>query len=222
MKTKILVSLVLVLVFLASALAGCAPSVNGDMPKYAVGDTWVSRWITEGSTYTVTTIVTGEQVVNGKNCWIFTTTFDPAYQNVVSVTNQYDKSNMDIVRSDYKTDKPDGSFTSIGYEVVGKPFYPLKVGKVVTETDYMETVYGNKSLATSENTTQITATLVEKTETVTVAAGTFHCFKVIKYDDSGNVTGTTWRSDKTKLFQVKATDASSPNDTYELVSYSLK
>ena len=218
-----MVCLVLVMVFLVSIIPACTPKVNGAMPRYAAGDNWVYRWVTGGQTYTVTTTVTGQDSVDGEDCLVFETTFDPAYQSVVSITNKYKKSNLDLVFIDYKTDKPDGSFTSIVVEAhTDKPFYPLEVNKVVTETDYQEITFGNESIATSENSTLIFATRVEKIESVRVAAGTFSCFKVLKYDDTGNITSISWRSDKVKLLQVKTLDMSAPEDTYELISYSLK
>jgi hypothetical protein len=218
-KFLLVVSLVLV-IMVAGVFAGCSPKPDGSMPHFTIGDKWVSRWDTAGQVYTVTMEIISETTVNGESCWVFQTSFDPAYQNVVSITNKYKKTNLDIVVSDYKTDKPDGSFTSINFQVVSsKPFYPLEVNKVVTETDYEEITYGNKSLATTENTTEITATLVEKIETVKVPAGNFDCFKVLKYNASGNVTQISWRSDKVKLFQVKMIDSDEPDARYELISF---
>jgi hypothetical protein len=60
---------------------------------------------------------------------------------------------------------------------------------------------------------------VESIEEITVAAGTFKCFKVVTYDDEGVKLETSWYSDKVKA-KVKSILHES-GDTRELQSYSV-
>ena len=62
----------------------------------------------------------------------------------------------------------------------------------------------------------ITFTAVEQ---ITVAAGTFECFKVVKYDDGGTHQGTFWFSEEMKR-EVKWIDQNM-GVIAELKSYSV-
>ena len=223
MKLKLLLALMLVLaVALTGPISGCTPKLNGALPSFAIGDKWVSLWHSQGNDYTVTSVITGEETVNGIACWVMEKTFDPEYLgSLVSTTNKYDKTDFDVVSVDYHTDAP-GDFTKITYKIGGTSFYPLAVGKESQEIAQVTTVSGNATLYTTENSTISTKSVVDKIEKITVKAGTFECFKISKYDDTGKLVQVTWRSDKVKLFQVKMTDLTDPDADYQLVSYSLK
>ena len=106
------------------------------------------------------------------------------------------------------------------YAPIGVTKYPLVVGKEITftETETSDiTVLGEKE-TTSETSTYTYK--VESIEQVTVPAGTFRCFKVVKYDEGGSAIETRWGSDAVKGFEVKGIDHES-GDTSELISYSL-
>jgi hypothetical protein len=223
-KIKPFLSVGIVLVILlAGIFSGCSPKLNGNMPQFVIGDKWVLKWYSGAGDYTVTSEVSGEDMINGKNCWVMETTFDPVYQGVLTgVTNKYDKVNLDLLSSDYHSN--DGKSTSITYQVSGDSYYPLSVGKKALDIEdqtISTTTTGTATVTQTENVTVTTSTVVEKIEKVTVTAGTFTCFKVLKYDDSGKLTSISWRTDKTKLFQVKMTDMNENNTIYELISYSV-
>jgi hypothetical protein len=221
-KIKPFLSVGIVLVILlAGIFSGCSPKLNGNMPQFVIGDKWIYHWNSGGDDYTVTSVVTGDAMSEGKDCWVITTSFEPAYQDTVTGTlNTYDKTNLDIVTSDYIMVDSSKS-TSYIYRVQGDVYYPLAIGKKARVTEY-QTVTSVQSVVTqTENFTLTTETRVEKIERITTEAGTFDCFKVLKYDESGNLIQTSWRSDKTKLMIVKMTDAAAKDDYYELISYSV-
>jgi hypothetical protein len=218
---NILASILVLVICFTGIFAGSCNSISGALPKFTIGDTWVSKWHTGGQDYTVTSIITGEDTINGKSCWVMETSYDPAYLGqVLSTTNKYYKDSLDIVFIEYHTNT--SQTTTITYQVSGTAYYPLEVGKESKEIDIETITTGDSMITQTENVTVITTTKVEKIETITVPAGTFKCFKVLKYDESGNLIQTTWKSDKTKLFQVKIDDPTEIDSSYELISYSVK
>jgi hypothetical protein len=226
LKTKILsaiVSILVLIICVVGPLAGCgAKQQEGRLPAFSIGDKWVSRWSTGGKEHTVTSEITGEAVVEGKSCWIMTTTFDPPYTGqITSMINNYDKTNMNIVKMDLVTTTA-GQFNTAVYQTTGDRLYPVTVGEQCRETDLQTMTWGNDTISQSQNSTTTTVTKVEKIETITVPAGTFECFKLLKYNDKGELIQISWRSNTTKMFQVKMEDPSEPAAVYELVSYSVK
>jgi hypothetical protein len=219
-KIKFLLAVCLIAVITTGGIiSGCTPQLNGNLPQFTIGDKWVAHWHTGGDDYTVTTEVTGNEIVDNQDCWIIETTFDPAYGgSVTGMTNKYEKSDLDIIFSDYHLNTP-GEFTTFTYKIRGTAYYPLAVGKEAQEITDQGMITGNATIAQTENSTITNTTKVEKIEKITVPAGTFDCFKVLKYDDQGNLIQITWRSDKIKLFQVKMTDPDEPEAVYELVSF---
>jgi hypothetical protein len=217
------VSLLVLFTCLAGPLGGCgAKEPQGLLPVFAIGDKWVSKWNTGGNEYQVTSEITGETIVDGKSCWIMTTTFDPSYTGqITAMVNSYDKATMNILKMDLLSTEPDRLNTAV-YQNSGDALYPLKVGKVARETQLQTLTWGNSSVSQSQNSTTTTVTKVEKMETITVKAGTFECFKLLKYNDKGELIQISWRSNATKMFQVKMEDMGEPDAVYELVSYSVK
>ena len=174
-----------------------------------------------GNEYIVTSEVTGEEFVEGKDCYVMETTFDPPYMGeLTSTTNKYDKATFDIVTMDFHPTEPD-DFTSITYKSDGTPFYPLTVGKEIEKTETRTITTGNSTITKTYDVTASTKTVVEKIEKITVEAGTFKCFKLLKYDEYGVLVQITWRSTETKMFQVKMTDMAEEDAIYELISYSI-
>lgn len=223
MKIKYLpVAGFILITFIASGLASCSSSDTGTLPQFAIGDKWISKWVTEGKEYTITAEVTGEETFNGVDCWVMETAFDPPYMDsVISTVNKYEKATLDIVSSDFVTVNED-EFISITYEISGDPYYPLQVGKECQETEFQSVKSGNSLVTQTQNGTTTRKYVVEKMEKITVPAGTFNCFKILKYDEYGSLIQITWRADDVKLYQVKMTDISDESAVYELVSYSVK
>jgi hypothetical protein len=222
-KIKVLLVTVLVIAAcLGGGLAGCSGTPEGLLPQFTIGDQWVSRWYTGGVEYLVTSDITGEEMIEGRDCYIMETVFDPPYQGAVSsMINKYDKTTMNIVRMELVSTTP-GEFTTANYQISGDPAYPVIVGREYREVEAQTLTWGNSMVSQSENSTATTVTKVEKIENITVAAGTFKCFKMLKYDEAGNLIQISWRSGDTKMFQVKMTDMMEPDAVYELVSCSMK
>jgi hypothetical protein len=224
LKIKFLsVTAIILILFtcITGTLAGCG-KVEGRLPVFTIGDKWVSRWNTGGQEYTVTSEITGEATVEGKSCWVMTTNFDPAYKGkITSMTNNYEKATMNIVKMDLITIAP-GEFTTAVYHNTGDALYPVTVGEECKEVEFQTLSLGDASVSQSQNSTNTYITKVEKIEDVTVKAGTFKCFKMLKYDSDGSLIQISWRSNDTKMFQVKMEDMSELTAEYELVSYSVK
>jgi hypothetical protein len=222
LKIKLLLITVLILVTCFTGnLAGCGKQ-EGRLPAFSIGDKWVSKWNTGGAEYTVTSEITDEATIEGKNCWTMTSTFDPAYTGqVTSMINNYDKATMNIIKMELFTTTP-GAFTTAVYQTTGDMLYPVAVGEECREVESQTLTWGNESIAQSQNSTNTYITKVEKMENITVEAGTFTCFKLLKYDADGNLIQISWRSNDTKMFQVKMEDMAEPDAVYELVSNSVK
>jgi hypothetical protein len=224
LKIKFLsVTAIIIILFtcFTGTLAGCGKQ-EGRLPVFSIGDKWVSQWNTGGEEYRVTSEITGEATVEGKSCWIMTTTFDPAYTGkVTSMINNYDKATMNIVKMDLITIAA-GEFTTAVYQTTGDVLYPVTVGEECREVESQTLTWGDASVSQSQNSTNIYVTKVEKIENITVEAGTFKCFKLLKYNSDGDLIQISWRSNDTKMFQVKMEDLSEPDAVYELVSYSVK
>ena len=196
---------------------------EGILPVLSVGDKWVSKWTTEGIEYSMSLEVTGEDFTDGKNCYVMEGTIDPPYQGFMdNVTVKYEKATMNIIRMQMS-----GEFQSVpfvasqtySYDYPDKLPYPLEVGKEYTEitTTTMSMIVGGETQE-EDTSTETTTYRIETIEEITVTAGTFRCFKINKYDELGNLTGTSWVSDKVKGYEVKSTDETS-GDTYELISF---
>jgi hypothetical protein len=100
--------------------------------------------------------------------------------------------------------------------------FPLAVGKefTVEETAYVEGTQYEQPL----NTKTKYVYRVEAIEDIRVDAGTFRCFRIVKYDELGETKiGTGWISDEVKQWPVKTDFDGSSGDlwaTTELVDFS--
>lgn len=209
-------------------LPACAVKPEGQLPTYEMGDRWVWSYVMGETTSTLIEEVTGEEMVEGRDCYVIDMSFDPTYsytQDGVVIT---------ITSSKYWADKATALY-GVKMEASGiyngtaftstqtysynpwTSLFPLEVGKEV-ETGKTTTQYFNGSqvgdpMVTTEKYK------VDSKEGVTVTAGTFSCWKIIIYDGAGNVTQTIWYSDQAKS-TVKITDADG-NAMMELQSYSV-
>ena len=237
MKKLILVLAALLLVALPT-LAACgddddegtptptptAIAEEGALPILEVGDKWVLRGVIEGTEYAMTLEVTGEDVVDGKESYVTETSIAPPLYGIVSsMTMKLDKSTMLATRLQFSGEYEDMPYiveSTYSYELLGQPLYPRQIGKeykvIETETT-TSTMLGETETETVTNTDTYR---VEKIEQITVPAGTFRCFKIVKYDEAGTALTTSWESDKAKQISVKEIDHET-GEVSELVSYSL-
>ena len=198
---------------------------EGVLPTLSIGDKWVSKVISDGVEYTMTVEVTGEDVTDGKSCYVLEGSFEPPFEGFISsVSLKLDKATMLLVRMQMSGEYRDMPFiaaSSYSYEMLGKPYYPLEVGKecevIETETTTLK-MMGETETETATNTYIYT---VEKIEAITVPAGTFRCFKIVKYDEAGTAISTSWGSDKLKGYEVSSINHET-EEVIELVSYSIQ
>jgi hypothetical protein len=202
---------------------------EGQLPVLQVGDKWVWNYVMDGKTYNLTEEVTGEEMVEGRDCYVINMLFDPVMTSTQGGV-VYTATSMK-----YWADKATGllgvkmetvvtgngqSFTSsetYSYDPWASLF-PLEIGKVTevkkTTTQYMsDSPMGDPAVTTEKY-------VVDSKEDVTVTAGTFSCWKIIMYDGAGNVKLTLWYSDQIRS-GIKTTDATG-NTIMELKSYSVK
>ena len=197
---------------------------EGVLPTLSIGDRWVSEGVSEGIEYTLTLEVTGEGVTDGKDCYVVEGSFEPPLMGYISsLSAKIDKATMYWLRMQMLGEVMDEPFIialSWSYEFPGALPYPLEVGK---EIEVIETYTSTLTAAGETETETVTNTYthkVEKIEEITVLAGTFRCFKIVKYDEAGTAVYTSWTSDKVKQMEVKSIDHITDEVT-ELVSYSV-
>jgi hypothetical protein len=227
-------ALILAIVVLLAALVvggiGCGTK-EGQRPTFKVGDkiTYEFTYQTsQGGTaaFDMTVEVTGEEELNGKNCYVVALSFDPPPWGASSMngTMWIDKEvtwPVEIQNTgEFPGALPFSSTEETSYDFGGKSLWPLKVGKEVTatETKTTTTIYAGQPQPT-QTETKTSTYKVEGTEEITVSAGTFQCFKIVEYDQNGEKLSTKWHSDKVKA-DVK-TEKYETGESQELASYSV-
>jgi hypothetical protein len=208
-------------------LPACAEeeTLEGQLPTYQVGDQWVWSYY---DTYTLTEEVTGEETVEGQDCYVIDMLFDPVISwtiddvvsTVTSMKSWSDKATILYgVKWEYQGTENEEAFTyteTYSYDP-WTSLFPLEIGKEVETESTTNQYFNGSQLGDPILTTE--KYKVDSKEDVTVAAGTFSCWKIIMYDGEGNVTETMWYSDEVKS-AVEATDAGG-NTIMELQSYSV-
>jgi hypothetical protein len=197
-----------------------APS--GALPSWKVGDTWTERMSDNGSEYMLYSTVTGEQELNGINCYVVNTSFTPAWQGEFMMTQWIDKTTVDIIewkQYGYEDDLAFVGTCDTSYQYYGKK-YPLSVGNTwIVTTNVTTSVYtwGHNVCCTRD--IEYYTYKVQDIENVTVPAGTFECFKIVTYNSTNYITGITWLTDMTRSCRVKVIGINGAHE--ELMSYSL-
>ena len=203
-------------------------ALEGQLPTIQVGDQWVFSYVMDETTSIFTEEITGEETVEGRDCYVTYMSFDPV------MSSTHDGVVYTTAGMKYWGDKATCLLgvkmetTTTGNEQVitqsetysynpWTSLFPLEVGKEVeterTTISYFEgEQYGETKVATEKYT-------VVSQEDVTVAAGTFSCWKITYYDSALYTTQTMWWSDEAKTM-VKMTDADGKT-IMELQSYSV-
>ena len=200
------------------------PTVTeGALPILNTGDKWVSRFVSEGIEYTMTMEVTGEDVTDGKDCYVCEISLAPPIAlGMDKMASRIDKETLETVRMEGS-----GIYNGMPLEIRSsysqqftEPPFPLVVGKEWEVVEAENTTTTAMGQTNTETETNINRHKVEKMEQITVPAGTFRCFKIVQYDKNGNPINTSWVSDETKLISVKEADHET-GEVFELVSYSV-
>jgi len=219
----IAVALVVTLV-LPTACAKPAKFKEGALPTLSIGDSWVSKVVLQGVEYTMTSQVSGEEVSDGNDCYVIDSSIEPPFMGLLgSLRETIDKATMFPVTQQMSgeyMDTPLLIVISYSHDFPGERLYPLEVGK---ETKVIEAKTTTRTLMGETETNTVTATYtykVDKMEQITVPAGTFRCFKIIKFDEANTVVSSYWTSDQVKQIHVKSLHHET-GEVHELLSYSI-
>jgi hypothetical protein len=208
-----------------NGLSGTLTVKEGALPTLHIGDQWVFRMIEEGTAYTMTKTVTGEEEVNGKDCYVVQVTFDPEWCGwIPERTEWWEKArpNNVILRWQFSAELEGATVTStsrFSKATTGSPLWPMKVGNELTERvtiDKTDERLGRTITDKEEFTYRIK---IEAIETITTPAGNFKCFKMVFYD-GGEAINELWYSDQAKQ-TVKEKNLIT-DYSLELLSYSVK
>lgn len=226
MKKSVILQVMLILLIAMIPITGCGD--GGGETKLKTGDTWEFRITSDEIEYTMNHEVAGEEIVDGIDCYIFEISVEPPYKGLIDVmTVKRDKATMEqitVQKSGEYMDTPYIILTNYSYEYTEVYPYPLKVGK-----EYKEIVTMTSTITAQGETRQVPEKpevntyiyKIEAKEEITVPAGTFECYKIVEYDETGtNVIQESWVSDEIKQYTVKKIDYVS-GEISELMSSSL-
>ncbi|MFC2000832.1 hypothetical protein ACFLXE_08810 [Chloroflexota bacterium] len=241
MNKSIIIHTLLILVLVAITVVGCGSSggeeneiLEGSLPTLEVGDQWVCRQVQEGYEYVYTLKVIGKDIIRGRRCYVFEMgSDDPLPMSLGNTSGEfYGELNFALDKETYQEAAVmmAGTLTGEGFSIdlaaeeyssytFPDAFYwPLEVGKestvVVTESTSITAL--GQTQTNEEERTEVR--IVESIEDITVAAGTFRCFKVIVLDEEGKKLRTYWYSDKVR-WEVKSINHED-GQIDELISYS--
>ncbi len=194
---------------------------QGSLPVLKTGDTWTMGYTYINETQCkIINQVAGEDIVNGKSCYFFNSLFEPPLLPQMLLI--IDKSSLDIISMSSLVFMEEDTFeTSVNYTYTyfDSLMFPLETGKTwkVKETESIMATISNET--TTQDTTNVYTYIVEKMEEIKVPAGTFNCFRIVKYNEDGKKEVTLWYSDDVKS-TIKELEHKTGEDM-ELISYSV-
>jgi len=203
-------------------------TTEGQLPTFETGDIWTWSYRVQGADSVLTEEVIGEEIMEGRDCYVLDMTFDPPLtfaqeggeSTIDGMTYWGDKATaFNEVKRDVACsyNGTDFTLTVISDYSSWESLFPLELGKTV-ETEHTITQYYEGS-QTGEPTVTAERFVVESREVVTVTAGTFDCFKIVIYDGEGAILQIVWWSDEVKSM-VKSDDGAG-NTIMEMLSYSV-
>ena len=227
---KLLISLLAALLILGTVFSGIAcnstDNVLGELPTLNIGDTWIVEFTYEGDSSTCTCIieVTGEDTIDGKDCYIMEWSYTPSLfgymENMVSYLNkttyEWDKGQM----TGTLNGEPITTVLVSSYAFPDGTYWPLEIGKEVKRIETKTSTTTYKGDTDTDTVTETITFKVEGVEDITVESGTFSCFKIVEYDEDGKKINTYWYSNAVKQ-NVKEI-AHEDGVTTELIAYSLQ
>jgi len=174
------------------------------LPTLGTGNQWVyeiSMAVDGNYTGTLTQTVTGQEMIDGVDCYTLDWTFDPAMMGVTTFKVWMEKDTLMEKKMEMSWTYMNDTYTSVtvmSYEF-DKALWPLEVGKEVAMTTNETTTIYVDSIEISTETEITTGTMkVEGKEKITVAAGEFDCLKMVMREDEGNVVSKAWYADQVK------------------------
>ena len=206
---------------------------EGQLPIRRVGDRWVYNAVSGTTEYTFTERVTGEGVMDGKDCWTEDYLFEPPTDGTSTMEVWTLKEMLFPLKmqgSGVYEGHPYTFVTTYSYYFFeGFSWWPLEVGKEGKVQETVTTTVTAESEVVSTETKTVTVIIeVEKKEEIEVPAGKFDCFKIIEKGEDGTVYRVYWYSDEVgndvKGIEYANGEASAwvPASVLELESYSVK
>ncbi len=199
---------------------GSGTTGPGELPTLYKGDKWEYSAIDGDTEYDLVLTVTDVGTY-----YTMEMKMDPPLMGSINkATAQFDKElllpvSMDMSGKDEEAGMEFDFNTNVSYELSGDR-WPLVVGKEIEVTETTTTIMDFAGEETTDTDSTTTTYKVEAMETITVEAGTFECYRIAKYDESGEKESTSWHSDKVKT-NIKEIDHDL-GEVQELTDYSIK
>ena len=203
---------------------------EGMLPSLYAGERWVYRVSADKEESEVSYEVMGETTVSGIVTYVVEFSGKSPLNPYDKGTSFLDKGTLyplveELSGTSYNISVSSDNI-SVSEKIVVKQLiegsrWPLAAGKEWTVSG-SENFTSRNGLVVTKGERQWSRTFkVEGNEEVTTAAGVFHCFKVIERDETGNITGTWWYSDKTKREVKYELMVQGVPVIYELLSYQV-
>lgn len=203
-------------------LTGIFVAEEGILPSLYGGDLWTYTVRRGGEESEVSYEVRGETTMEGEVVYVIDFTWESPLVPFDRGSSFVDKGTLYPIEEEH-SGTVDNILVSeeivVNRLIEGSP-WPLTVGKEWT-VSWSENSTSRNGLVVTTGERQLFRTFkVEGKEEVTTAAGVFRCFKVVELDETGNVVGTSWYSDKIKR-EVRREVVGDIPVVYELASYNV-
>ncbi len=163
--------------------------------------------------------IINKDIVQGKDCYLAEVMIEPPIiPNAIAKIDMETMDTIQIQSSGMLQGMPFSSKTDFSYKY-SQPSFPIVIGnswETTTTEDNITTMLGETD---SYTTTKKGVYKVEGFEQITVPAGDFTCYKIVKYNEDNEKLKTKWYSDEVKS-NVKVIDYLK-NEVAELISYSV-
>jgi hypothetical protein len=222
-KRAFIISVLIASLIISTISVSSCGEKQAQLPDRQIGDQWIYKIEVEDTIYNGISEVTEMDTVDGKDCHMNYWEFEPKLNGYIANISQW----IDKVSGFPVREQGVGTLSGSPYSHVirfsitssDNGLWPLRVGKETRVSQAMEIT--TKALGIENTSTERKNSTYEVLglEEITVPAGTFECFKVIEYDETGTTLSESWWSDRVKN-DVKYIDYKD-GYIYQLQSYSL-
>ncbi len=213
--SKIGIIPLMLILLLLTTIAFCLACDNNNssevdlvLPVYEKGDSWTYRHLNDDIETIVTELIIGEDMIDGEDCYVLKTSCVPPLYGIDTIVTKVSKTTMQPL-----TMQTSGKYDGIPFESTNRYtyerecfVYPYEVGKACDVIKTVEFTVSTQDEVEEGTEKQITTYSVESEEQISVIAGTFKCFKIVEYGDTGVPLRTVWLSEQVGFFQVKSID----------------
>ncbi|MCJ7426479.1 MAG: hypothetical protein MUO17_05055 [Dehalococcoidales bacterium] len=203
-------------------LTGIFVAEEGILPSLYGGDLWTYTVRRGGEESEVSYEVRGETTMEGEVVYVIDFTWESPLDPFDRGSSFVDKGTLYPIEEEH-SGTVDNILVSeeivVNRLIAGSP-WPLVIGNEWT-VSWSENSTSRNGLVVANGESQSSRTFtVEGKEEVTTAVGDFRCFKVVELDETGNVVGASWYSDKIKR-EVRREVVGDILVVYELASYKV-